>query len=96
MQNSFKRNLIKINHHYPKNHQHLWNLPKFTNEPEPKFTSGEVQAAIKQMQNDKSAERGNIKPEHIKYGTENIAKGIATIYKDITRTGKLPNKINQW
>ena len=48
------------------------------------------------MQNDKSAERGNIKPEHIKYGTENITKGIATIYKDITRTGKLPNKINQW
>ena len=60
LQNSFKRNLIKIDHHYQKNHQQLWNLPKFTSEPERKFTGGEVQAAIKQMQNNKSAERDNI------------------------------------
>ena len=46
------------------------------------------------MQN-KSAERDNIKPAHIKYGTENITKGIATIDKQITRNGKLPNEINQ-
>ena len=45
---------------YQKNHQQLWNLPKFTSEPERKFTGGEVQAAIKQMQNNKSAERDNI------------------------------------
>ena len=47
------------------------------------------------MQNNKSAERDSIKPKHIKYGTENITKGIATIYKEITRTGKLPNEINK-
>ena len=47
------------------------------------------------MQNNKSVERDHIKPEHMKYGTENITKGIATIYKEITRTGKLPNEINQ-
>lgn len=37
--------------------------------------SGEVQAAIIQIQNNKSAERDNIKPGHIKYGIENITKG---------------------
>ena len=47
------------------------------------------------MQNNKSVERDNIKPEHMKYGTGNITKGIATIYKEITITGKLPNEINQ-
>ena len=47
------------------------------------------------MQNNKSVERDNIKPEHMKYGTKNFTKGIATIYKEITRTGKLPNEINQ-
>ena len=37
--------------------------------------SGEVQAAVIQIQNNKSAERDNIKSGHIKYGIENIIKG---------------------
>ena len=41
-------------------------------------TSGEVEAAIKQLQNNKSAGRDNIKAELLKYGTENIVKKIAT------------------
>ena len=59
------------------------------------FTSGEVHAAIKQMKKNKSTERDNIKPEHIKYETENITKDITTIYEEIATTGKLPNEINQ-
>ena len=47
------------------------------------------------MKKNKSAERDNIKPEHIKYETENITKDIATIYEEIATTGKLPNEINQ-
>ena len=54
--------------------------------------SGEVQTAIKQLQNNRSAERDNNKPKEIKYGTENITKGIATIYKEIARTEKHPNE----
>ena len=59
------------------------------------FTSAEVQAAIKQLLNNKSAGRDNIKAEQINYGAENIAKEAATIYNEITRTGKRPNEINQ-
>ena len=59
------------------------------------FTSGEVQARIKQLQSSKNAGRDIIKAEQIKYETENIAKDIATIYNEIARTGKYPNKINQ-
>ena len=57
------------------------------------FTSGEVQAAIKQLQNNKRAGGGNIKAELLKYGTENITKEIATIYNEIAIHS---NKINQW
>ena len=59
------------------------------------FTSGDVQAAIKQLQNNENAGRGNIKVKQIKYGTENIAKEITTIYNEIARTEKHPNEINQ-
>ena len=45
------------------------------------FTSEEIQAAIKQLQNKRSAGKSNIKPELLKYGTEN-KKEIATIYND--------------
>ena len=45
------------------------------------FTSEEIQAAIKQLQNKRSAGKSNIKPELLKYGTENT-KEIATIYND--------------
>ena len=59
------------------------------------FTSGEVQAGIKQLQSKKNARRDNIKAEQIKYETENIAKDITTIYNEIAKTGKHPNEINQ-
>ena len=59
------------------------------------FTSGEVQAGIKQLQSKKNAGRDNIKAEQIKYETENIPKDITTIYNEIAETGKHPNKINQ-
>ena len=45
------------------------------------FTSEEIQAAIKQLQNKRSAGKSNIKPELLKYGAEN-KKEIATIYND--------------
>ena len=45
------------------------------------FTSEEVQAAIKQLQNKRSAGKSNIRPELLKYGTEN-KKEIAAIYND--------------
>ena len=56
------------------------------------FTSEEVQAAIEQLQNNKSVGRENIKAELLKYGTENIAKEIATIYNEIARTGERPKR----
>ena len=59
------------------------------------FMSGEVQAAIKQLQNNKNVRRGNIKAGKIKYGTKNIAKEIVTIYDESSRTGKHPNEMNQ-
>ena len=59
------------------------------------FTSGETQAAINQLHNKKNSGRDKIKAEQIKYGTENIAKEIATIYNEIARNGKYPNEINQ-
>ena len=59
------------------------------------FTSGEAQAVIKQLHNKKNAGKYNIKAEQIQYGTENIAKEIATIYNEIARNGKHPNEINQ-
>ena len=45
------------------------------------FTSEEIQAAIKQLQNKRSAGKSNIKPELLKYGPQNT-KEIATIYND--------------
>ena len=59
------------------------------------FMSGEVQAAIKQLQNNKNVSRDNIKAGKIKYGTKNIAKEIVTIYDESSRTGKHPNEMNQ-
>ena len=59
------------------------------------FTSGEVQAGIKQLQSNKNTGRDTIKAEQIKYETENIANDIATIYNEIARTGKHPVEINQ-
>ena len=59
------------------------------------FMSGEVQAAIKQLQNSKNVRRDNIKAGKIKYGTKNIAKEIVTIYDESSRTGKHPNEMNQ-
>ena len=44
--------------------------------------------------NNRCAGRDIIKAELLKYGTENIAKEIATIYNKITRTGEHPNEIN--
>ena len=59
------------------------------------FASGELQAAIKQLQNNKRAGRDNIKAELLKNGTENIAKEITKIYNKISRTGKHSNEVNQ-
>ena len=59
------------------------------------FTSGETQAAINQLHNKKNSGRDKIKAEQIKYGTENIAKEIATVYNEIARNRKYPNEINQ-
>ena len=59
------------------------------------FTSGEVQAGIKQLQSNKNAGNDNIKAEQIKYETENIPKYITTSYNEIARTGKHPNAISQ-
>ena len=59
------------------------------------FASGKLQAAIKQLQNNKRAGRDNIKAELLKNGTENIAKEITTIYNKISRTGKHSNEVNQ-
>ena len=53
------------------------------------FMSEEVQeAAIKQLQNNKSTGKDNIKAELLIFGTENIAKEVATIYNEITKTGE--------
>ena len=53
------------------------------------FMSEEVQeAAIKQLQNNKSTGKDNIKAELLIFGTGNIAKEVATIYNEITKTGE--------
>ena len=67
-------------------------LPEISPAP---VTSGEVKAGIEQVQSNKNGGRNNIKEEHIKYETENIAKDITTIYNEIARTGEHPNEINQ-
>ena len=59
------------------------------------FTSEEIETAIKQLQNNKSTGRDNVKAELLKYGTEDIAKEIAIIYNEIARTGDYPKEIVQ-
>ena len=58
-------------------------------------TNEEIQIAINQLQNNKSAGRDNVKAELLKYGTEEIAKEIAIIYNEIARTGVYPKEIVQ-
>ena len=59
------------------------------------FNNKEIQIAINQLQNNKSAGRDTVKAELLKYGTEEIAKEIAIIYNEIARTGVYPKEIVQ-
>ena len=55
------------------------------------FTSEVVQAVVKQLRtNKKNAGRENIKAELLKYGSENIATEIATIYNENRKNWRTP------
>ena len=76
-----------------KNRSPLPNIPP--KEMKIPFNNEEIQIAINQLQNNKSAGRDNVKAELLKYGTEEISKEIAIVYNEIARTGVYPKEIVQ-
>ena len=59
------------------------------------FTSGEVQVAIKQLQDNKNTGKDNIEAEQKKYWTENIAKRNSNNLWWNGKNWKTSNDINQ-
>lgn len=57
------------------------------------FTCDEIKKSAQSMKNGKSCGIDNIHAEHIKYASQNIHEGIATILNKTAETGDYPNEL---